>query len=119
MTTGPGPYQYSKLHRRFHSGRGHRDPTGRLAACGGDVLRDDEETSQEARSATMGQLINVSTRVTENTDIEMEREAAEKRLHKLWQFHDSQAWRGEVKVLLFGLPLVLVIFCMFYRLFCK
>ena len=61
----------------------------------------------------------VSARVAENTDIEIEREAAEKRLRKLRQLHDGPAMTGQLKVFLFGVPLVLVIFCMFYRLFCK
>ena len=107
MDTGKRADRYSQMARREIQTQHPREPQFGQAQ---------ENAGGDPEAATQ---LYVSTRVTENTDIEMEREAAEKRLHKLWQFHDSQAWRGEVKVFLFAFPLVLVIFCMLYRLFCK
>ncbi len=107
MNTGNRAERYSQVAWREIQTDTPRQPQLRQAL---------DNASGDSEAATQ---LYVSTRVAENTEIEMEREAAEKRLHKLWQFHDGLAWRGEVKVFLFGFPLVLVIFCMLYRLFCK
>ena len=61
----------------------------------------------------------VSTRVMEISDSESEHEAAQERLRKLRQFNDDLTLTGTVKVALFGVPLVLILFSCLIRWFAK
>ena len=107
MNTGSRAERYSQVAWREIQTDTPRQPQLRQAL---------DNASGDPEAATQ---FYVSTRVAENTDIETERESAERRLHKLWQFHDGLALLGSIKLLLFGILLLLVIVGMCYLLFSK